>query len=430
MARSNIILLTFDALRYDFLGHGGGPADTPTLDRLADRHRSFKEAYATASWTAPSFKSMFTGQYPLENNGRIKLNKDDTSVIEQLNQAGYQTLGFPHHPYLCRLYGFDQGFDIFKDGIDFGNSSWTEQLKRYLLESDIGNYLRLAKSIYSRHSCTKLGTIIDELFEQDLDEPFFAWMHSLDTHTPFTPPKEYTDISRRRSLQVHRARHDYRQGNMTKDEFEPYLEDLKQLYIDEIEYIDAQVKRLIEQLKEQDRYEDTVLIITADHGEEFLEHGNLHHQKFIYEELTHVPLIIKGSRTDDATIEEIASLIQIGPTLLDVAGSDAYGRCDPADSLLTAPPGEAYMHAAEGDVLSGADPKPYLTGDEKIGLRTEHWHYIENEHRDDELFDLRSDRREQTNLIDEQTVPEQLTKQLTAHRQMIETAILLEDVDV
>lgn len=432
MGRPNIILLTFDALRYDFLGHAGGPAETPHLDRLAEETVSFTEAYSTASWTAPSFKSMFTGYYPLEKDGRVSLKEDDDhSFVEELQDAGYQTLGFPHHPYLCRFYGFERGFDVFRDGIDFGNASWTEQLKRRVLDSHIGNYVRLANSIYGRHSCKKLGDIIDELVDEDLDDPpFFAWMHSLDTHTPFTPPADFERVSRRRSFQVHKARYDYRNGKIDAEEFRPYLDDLKALYISEIEYLDAQVGRLLEELEERGLREETAIIITADHGEELLEHGHLHHQRYIYEELTHVPLYIDLPEDRTELREDIVSLIDIGPTVLNLAHRDADGRLDPADSLLKGEKGVAFMHAAEGDILAGTDPSPYLSGEQKLGVRKGNWHYIRNTEGDDELFRVTEDRGEQHDLIGEQDVPDDVAAALDDHESQMSTNELIEDLDV
>jgi arylsulfatase len=424
----NIILLTFDALREDFLGYNSDKVDTPHIDEFAQNNLHFTNTYSTASWTAPSFKSIFTGYYPLEKGGRITLNSDDSSFIEILQNKGYHTLGFPHHPYLCRFYGFEKGFDVFKDGIDFGNTSLSEKIKRKILETDIGNYMRLLKSIFTRHSCTKLETIIEEFFDCVNQQPFFCWIHSLDTHTPFTPPEEFESLTRKRSFEVHKARHDFRTGKITEEEFRPYLDDLKKLYRDEIRYIDREFGRFIDRLKSNDLYENTIIILTSDHGEEFLEHGNLHHQRYIYNELVHVPLIMKvGNKRE--TRHDICSLNHLGPTVLDIADIDGSNRLRTHNSLLQNTKNHAFMNAAEGDVLSGDNPKPYLQGEKKIGIRRGKWHYIHNFRQQDELFNLEIDKEEQKNLINQEKVPNDIQKLLGEHKSLINTSILNE-VDI
>jgi arylsulfatase A-like enzyme len=417
MGRPNILLVTFDALRYDYLNKKD--VKTPNLDSFAKENIKFTEAYATASWTAPSFKSIFTGQFPLENEGRLEIADKDQSFVSILQEEDYQTIGLPHHPYLCKFYGFQKGFDIFKDGIDFGNTSITEKIKRKILDTDTGNYLRMAKSIYTRHSCKKLKDIRKEFLNAVEERPFFGWLHSLDTHTPFTPPKKYQRVSRKRSFEVHKARYDVRQGKLDIDTFkEEHLEDLKELYKSEIEYIDAEFGKLLRELKEQDLYENTVIIVTADHGEEFLEHGHLHHQRYIYEELVHVPLLIKTSQGDKEERNEISSLINIGPTVLGLSNID-----NSPNSLLQNSNNHAIMHAAEGDVLAGTNPQPQLSGEKKIGIRKKDYHYIHNFNKQDELYDLSQDREEQKNLITNRKIPPYISDILKDHKKALNEKI-------
>jgi len=207
------------------------------------------------------------------------------------------------------------------------------------------------------------------------------------------------------------------------------LEDLKQLYIDEIEYIDEQVGVLEERLKERGLRENTALLITADHGEEFLEHGHLHHQRYIYEELTHVPLIITGKENEEI-IESITSLIDLGPTILEIADIEPSGRFIKGTPLHKEKTDKAFMQAAEGDVLSGTNPSPFLTGEKKFGLRYQNWHYLHNTTAQDELYELTQDREEQHNVLEGRSIPNELQSIMENHVQQFVNESILKGIDV
>jgi choline-sulfatase len=247
----NVILITLDTTRADALGaYGRKGIATPVLDRMAAEGHVFEQAYAHAPITLPSHSSMLTGLTPprhgVRNNIAYRLAADQLTLPEMLKARGFATSAFVSSMILDSRFGLDQGFDVYDDDI----VHYTE---------------KTAKAIVTRRAGSTFDSALAWLAAQrktQSDQPFFSWIHLYDAHYPYDPPLPY-----------------------------------KQAYADspyhgEIAYMDQQIGRLVRFLKDADLYDDTLIIVTADHGESFGEHGEQTHGYFCYGATTHVPLIL------------------------------------------------------------------------------------------------------------------------------------------
>ncbi len=306
--RPNIVLISIDSLRADHLGCYGWKHDTsPSIDLLASRGVRFARAWATTSWTLPSHVSMLTGRSLL---GHGVLESGDAIppsvplLAEQLKSLGYRTAAFVSAPYLSSAYGFSRGFDLYDDRtVSFDSHQDSHQgTTSPALNRAVEKWLR------SRGPSR--------------EAPFFLFVHYWDVHYDYTPPAPFDRM----------FDPDYR-GSVTAEDFvrnplinrkmpKRDLEHVLALYDGEIRFTDKYVGRLLALLEELQLDSDTMVILTADHGDEFFEHGNKSHQRTLYEEVLHVPLIvswpgvIEGGRVFDVPV----STLDIVPTVLGVVG--------------------------------------------------------------------------------------------------------------
>ncbi len=280
-----------DTLRADHLsGYGYERTTTPILDTFAKENLKAAYALTAAPWTPASVASMFTGLYPtshgmvpqndrtLAKKGLVRLNSSLETLPEKLKGLGYQTAGVSPNPWITKQFGYAQGFDEF-----------------HFIAREPAN--KIAES----------GREIINAWEQaGQEKPFFLYLHFLDPHNPYAPPagfdKRYT-------------------GNLTKSPFSAYSEQMQNdinLYDGEIAFMDQELGKFFEYLKKKGLYDDLMIVIVADHGEQFLEHGNLRHGNKPYNEEAHVPLIIKTNRKVDSgrVISESVSTVDLLPTIL------------------------------------------------------------------------------------------------------------------
>jgi len=302
----SIVLITIDTLRADHMSCYGYPrTTTPNIDRIARQGVVFTRATATAPWTAPSMASIMTGLYPVSHgvkNGLFKygkvynqeiLHERYSTLAEVLRAGGYTTFGAVANIHMTKDLGFAQGFDFyyctgFDDAAKLNRvvMSWKNKLK----------------------NCRK----------------FFLWVHYFDPHDPYNSRKPWID--------------DYTRGLSTpgRDLSSQYVENLLKivpdlqenkndmdylvgLYDSEINFVDYHIGRLIQAL---DLDADTMMVISSDHGEEFLDHGLFGHGHTLYHELLHVPLILKyphSSRYAGKSVDQLVSIMDIMPTIMHFA---------------------------------------------------------------------------------------------------------------
>ncbi|MCO8244765.1 sulfatase [Haladaptatus sp. AB643] len=309
----NVVLLSVDALRADHLSFHGYERDTsPFLADLASDAVSFDRAISPSSHTREAVPALLTGRYPdtFANNGYRLVR---SSVGDRLSAAGYATAAFHSNPYVSRAYDFDSGFDVFDDNLMLGQNRLVALFERFL------NKFVLNKGEYH--------TRAEEINEQSLgwidgldDGPFFLWNHYMDTHGPYNPPVGFDRFSER-SVSNSDAQRLYQKSikepeNVTKEENRLLID----LYDGEIRYLDAQLRHMIDGLDERGLLEDTLVILTADHGDGFDEHGYYTHPRRLHEELLRVPLLVLHPDRDPKRVEKLVSTLSVVPTILAAAG--------------------------------------------------------------------------------------------------------------
>jgi arylsulfatase A-like enzyme len=357
--KPNIILITIDALRFDHVTFATVPdALTPRLASLAAQSSVFTQAISSFQSTPPAMASLMTGRYPsfegVEKWGpatfhgfsdlndadeEIGLTRNVRTLAEILSAHGYRTLGFSTNPNLSSDLGFDQGFDEYHE---FSGFFLSKKIERRYLET-IG---RPAHPILNSYPPAE--TVIDEVLDRlgkSPPEPFFLWAHLMDPHSPYLPPPHLVSSAKRtkdRSISdlelnealsgiVRRQRgSQLRPGFATPESLGLSLEELGRrlelLYEDEIRYSDYHLGRLWDALHSAALIDQTLIVVTADHGEEFLDHGHLIHHllEAAPEELIRIPLLLHlpSGLHQEQQLHQLVRMIDIVPTLTDYAGLD------------------------------------------------------------------------------------------------------------
>ncbi len=353
----NIILLTIDALRADHVSaYGYERETTPFLSELAAENTFFEFAYSPSSHTRESIHSILTGKPPLQAcTDKYRLAAEPVST--PLSEAGYLTGGFHSNPYASRAYGYAGKFDKFDDDLYLGNSRLLALAQRGLDKLRNRNYAR-AETINKR-SLSWIDSIDDE--------PFFLWNHYMDVHGPYEPSKEYqtqfTDesVSQRKSQKLYRKAAVTDPDGVTADEQQL----LRDLYDGEIRSTDDALRDFFDSLEQRGLLEDSVVLISADHGDAFGEHGYYGHPRKLDEELIRVPLLICGA--EEATVSTPVSGLQVVPTILELAG---VSHDSPYESLFD--PNESELAFAS---VRGQDDESHLRRfaaytDEQVGHLT------------------------------------------------------------
>jgi len=314
--RANVIVILVDALRADHLGRYGYDRETtPALDSFSGAGVTFLGARSQSSWTKPSIPSLFTALYPShhgvfegsskDTEGHITsdlLSDSLTTMAEVFRENGYSTAAFVHNAQLKGFLGFSQGFDTYQDGA--GNA---EEINR-----SFGAWL-----------------------EGNGDQPFFVYLHYLDVHWPYQPPEPYETMFGTYPSAIDFNTEEWKslrdrinQGEVTLSDND--IAKMIALYDGELRYLDDRLGELFSSLKERGLFDKTLIVVTADHGEEFLEHGRIGHGQALHDELLRIPLLIKfpGGRWAGREIDYPAESVDILPTLTDYLGWETIARSD------------------------------------------------------------------------------------------------------
>ena len=322
----NIILLSADALRADHLSSYGYHRETsPVLDDLAEESTRFTNAYSASSHTREAVPALLTGEYPdVAVDSGYHLATE--SVAETLSAEGFATAGFHSNPFVSRAYGFDRGFDHFDDDLHLSQHKLIALAQRAFDKLRNRHYAR-AEEINER-SLAWLDSLDD-------GEPFFLWNHYLDTHGPYEPPGEYATLYTKQELSGREAQSLYQRAidnpdSITADEQELLID----LYDAEIRYNDAQIGAFLDALRERELLEESLVIVTADHGDAFNEHGYYEHPRYLHAELTHVPLFVRIPSGTQNVVDAPASTLDIVATIESVVGTQSVSDESPGESLL------------------------------------------------------------------------------------------------
>jgi len=319
--RPDVILIVADALRADRLScyaDGSATNATPHIDALARDGVRYQDMSAQASWTKPSVATIFTSLYPSSHqalHAESQLPAATTTLAEALSAGGYRTIGLVTNAYITPLFGYDQGFDRYvylePDDPFFAPAAATRltihhALMRLYRQTDLGRWQRQTLGTWPGPYYRPAEVVTQHLLpwlEARRGERFFLYVHYMDPHTPY-------------------FRHPY-DGTAFVDALPPDQAPwVSRLYDGEVSYLDTQVGELFAALKRWDLYDEALIVFTADHGEEFFEHGGWGHGATLYEEQLRVPLIIKypGNRYAGTVDEGLARSLDIAPTVLGVVG--------------------------------------------------------------------------------------------------------------
>jgi arylsulfatase A-like enzyme len=298
----NILLIVVDTLRGDRLGVNGNPRGlTPFLDQLGARGTVFANAYAPTSWTCPSVASLFTARYASQHRvDRFEASIADSEVTlaEILAGRGYVGGGFSANLRMLEANGYGQGF-----------ASW----KAYARDESGGSKPRGA--LLRRQSMTWLQPLL-----QEKRQPLLLYLQYMEPHAPYDPGEPF------RSRFVHETApvsDDVARAKLTNSQpLQPAeIERLTQLYDGEVAAVDAEIRMLFDELERSGFLRDAVVVVTADHGEEFGEHGVMTHGRTLFNGVMHIPLIIVApGYPAGRVVDQPVSLIDVAPTLLELSG--------------------------------------------------------------------------------------------------------------
>ena len=321
----HVILITVDTLRADALSsYGHKKGSTPHIDQLARDGILFSGARAPASWTLPSLASILTGLSPRAHTAMqldTKLPNEVHTLAEFMRDAGYHTAAIGSSELLQPAFNLSQGY---RDYVYFPKESVGASLgalaldllfpERFTTSSDF------ASEAISTRALTRRATAWLEL---NREKEFFLWIHYLDPHLPFSPPADFIPTRSPppevgyRFADLVGVRAGYRVPSLVGREW------IKELYDAEVRYVDDSVGELLATLKRLGLYEDSLIILTSDHGEEFWEHDGFAHGHSLYDEVLWVPLLVKlphpGSK---GRVSAMVQTPSITPTVLDLCKID------------------------------------------------------------------------------------------------------------
>jgi arylsulfatase A-like enzyme len=404
----NVLFLVMDTGRADHFSSYDYPrATTPNFDRLAKEGALFLNAYSTSSWSLPSHASLVTGLLPREHGATLyPLRPEFVTLPEYLDARGYATAGFVANTTWCtRPTGFAQGFVHFEDY--FGN--WGDRISRTVYAEKAMDRLLEFFGVYRSVSLKSAADINRSLLawlDRCPHRPFFIFVNYLDAHEPVFPPPPYDGMFGSPETVSRRIPFDYSTSpaNTVSPEAAQAQHDA---YDGAIAYMDAQLGALWAELERRGLAENTLLIVTADHGESLGEAGLYGHRSSLRLEQIHVPLLIRlpakiaaGSRVSSAV-----SLKRIPATLAHLTGLESSAPF-PGPSLFATPPADSQARADAEPVIAELTglhdvqlPSfwPVSAGDLRSVI-TRHWQYIERSDGLVELYDLVSDRKEEYNL--------------------------------
>jgi arylsulfatase len=347
---ADIVVITVDTLRADHLScHGHERRTSPRIDALAAEGVRFRHAISQAPWTLPAMATLHTGLYPSEHlavRNDTSIHQDAGTLAEALRSAGYHTVGVISHYFVGSKYGFARGF------VEFDESS--------IGEDDVTN------------SAEVTHRALQQVEAAPGDAPFFLWVHYFDPHYVYLRHPEigfaddYSGPLRSVPLTLTALEELQEKPEVSQED----LQYIKDVYDEEIASTDHWIGELLDGVRGVRGARPTLIVLTADHGEYFLERGRFGHGLDIFEELVHVPLIIAGDdRLRGREVVETVEVRGVARTILNHVGIEAEGIG--GDDLLAVALGHEEAPAltyTEGSQAWGKDKRKVgaLLGDYKL----------------------------------------------------------------
>jgi arylsulfatase A-like enzyme len=325
----NILLLVLDTVRaWDIGWMGYWRPTTPRLGEWVRRGVVFDRMLSTSPWTVPSHATMFTGLLPGEFTASwtTRLDGARTTVGEVLRERGYATAGFVgNYRYAGSASGLDRGFDRYVDyPVNLEQVLRSGQISvRALSLPGVAEWMGSRRLIHGGAYGEKVNQDFLEWVGTRRDRPFFAFLNYFDAHAPYLPPAPWDSLFLRGQDRERATGYWSRIGQLYGFPYfpQPYLEETKDAYNGSIAYLDFQIDSLLTVLGQRGLLENTVVIITSDHGEHFGEHGLIQHGSSLYLQLLHVPFAVIGRGLPAGTrVGDIASLQNLPATILELAG--------------------------------------------------------------------------------------------------------------
>ncbi len=288
---TNLILISIDCLRADHVGaYGYRRPTTPNLDAFARESTLFRDAMAVSSYTLPTHASMLTGLPPSFHGAtqRRRISRSVESLPELLSSAGYGVQGVVSAPFLAPVYGFADGFDTYK------------------------------------LSSARAAGLVDkalELLDEGAGFPRFLFLHLFDAHHPYSPPGEYIERFGGRTADISKLHAKIQKGIVPASD--AIVEQARSLYDGEIAYVDHELGRFFEELRKRGLYDSSLVVVTADHGEEFGEHGVFYHGVSLYEPAIRVPLLIRHPDRRAARVAQPVEVAGLAARLLEEVSPEA-----------------------------------------------------------------------------------------------------------
>ena len=310
----NVLLIVVDTFRADRSSVYGGPRDsTPHLAALARQGTVYEGARSVAPWTLPAASTILTGQYPSTHGAThlaAVLSPEVTTLAERVRARGWRTDAVVSHVFMGPDHGLDQGFET----ID---------------ASHAGGHATISTEAVTDLAIARMRA--------RADEPSLLLVHYFDPHYEYLD-HAHPDWAPAKAGRLTGERDIWKLRDMRNTLTEPELEFLRARYDEELHFTDRGIGRLLAEVERLGRSDDTLVVVTSDHGEEFMDHGWLGHTRSLYDELIQVPLVLRGPGIPAGQRLGVAvSVASITPTILDVLGVEAAGEPLPAPVLPLVP---------------------------------------------------------------------------------------------
>ncbi|MEM4780209.1 MAG: sulfatase [Halalkalicoccus sp.] len=409
------------------------PADPelmPTLADLAEGGTAYTNAFTSAPWTLPSHASLFTGTYASRHGahgGHTYLDEEWTTLAELLAAEGYETVGISNNTWITEEFGFARGFETFhktwqllQSETDLGEVTRAEharwKARAFLSRAFSGNpivngvnavYDQFLRDADDDGAARTTRWITEWLDGRGDDRPFFCFANYIEPHIEYRPPREFAEphLPEGGYEEAIAIRQDPRAFDVGEYAISGREFDLLEgLYRGELAYLDSKLDELREALKRADEWEDTVFVVCGDHGENVGDHGFFGHQYNVSDTLLHVPLVAHGGAFEPTTDEdELVQLLDLFPTLLDLAGASApaarrqsqgrslLGNDSPRESVIaeyvSPQPSMEQLEERFGEL-----PESIYEYDRSLrAIRTEEYKLIRGSDGSEELYDVEQD---------------------------------------
>jgi arylsulfatase A-like enzyme len=405
----SLVLITIDCLRADHVGFlGYARSTTPFLDSLALESLVVPNAIVAGAPTYYSFPVVMASRYPLAlGRDVIGLAPGETTLASVFSESGYATGAFlAGNPYLSRRFGYASGFEVFRDFLGFSANIVPGDQEHIRSAGAMGRLNTMLATAF--HRVGPIGSLYDEIYFQycqrlasppaksfdalrsfpsadvivkeasawiaeNNSRPFFLWLHFMDPHSPYYPKEEALKSMGDAGMRPSRARYlnsYWNRGDIGDSRLGRHREEIMTLYDAGIRWADSQIASLVDALRKSRLWENCVLAVTADHGEEFLDHGGRYHPPSkLNEELIRVPLLLRVPGAGKVQQSQNPfSFLHLAPTLLDAVNIPVPGSFQGRSHWKQLQKGQAWEDEAIVECIRDC-PNPFRVED-RLGART------------------------------------------------------------